>query len=137
MRVLVDTDVILDMLLARPDFVNEAAKVWEANTTGKFEGYISAITPVNVFYIARKLVGEDKAREAIAILLGAWRISPLNASILNAALALPFKDFEDAVQHAGADTLQIDFIVTRNMEDYKQATITVLSPSEFLEKLNG
>ncbi len=135
MRVLVDTDVILDVLLARPEFVDEAAIIWQANTDDVFEGYISAITPVNVFYIARKLKGVDAAREAVNLLLAAWRVCPVNESILKAALALPFKDYEDAVQHAGGDTLQADFLVTRNIEDYRESTITVLSPAAFLEKL--
>jgi len=131
MRVLVDTDVILDMLLARPEFVKEAAAIWKAKADDKFEGYISAITPVNVFYIARKLKGADTAREAVGLLLAAWHVCPVNESVLKAALSLPFKDFEDAVQHAGGAALQIDFIVTRNVDDYKQAKISVLPPPHF------
>ncbi len=137
MRVLVDTDVILDVLLARPEFIDVAAAVWKTNIEGEYEGYISAITPVNVFYIARKIKGEDAAREAVRLLLAAWRVCPVTESVLNAALILPFKDFEDAVQHAGAEALHIDCIVTRNLEDYRQATIPVLSPTAFLEMRNG
>ncbi|HVU13507.1 MAG TPA: PIN domain-containing protein [Phototrophicaceae bacterium] len=136
MRVLVDTDVILDVLLARPEFVEAASTVWQANIDGVFEGYISAITPVNVFYIARKIKGEDKAREAVGLLLAAWHICPVHETVLKAALELPIKDFEDAVQHAGANALKIDLIVTRNINHYKLATITVLSPTDFIQKLN-
>lgn len=135
MRVLVDTDVILDALLARPNFVEEAAIIWQANVDGVFEGFVSAITPLNVFYIARKIKGIDAAREAVDLLLAAWHVCPVNESVLKAALALPFTDFEDAVQHSGGETLHVDCIVTRNLEDYRQSTLLVLSPAAFLEKL--
>ncbi len=136
MRVLVDTDVILDVLLARPEFVEVASTIWQANVDDMFEGYIAAITPVNVFYIARKLKGEDQARNTVELLLAAWHICPVDEAILKAALALHIKDFEDAVQHAGADALKIDVIVTRNANHYKQASISVLSPTDFIQKLN-
>ncbi len=71
MRALLDTDGILDLLLDRTEFADAAAAMWEANDLGRFEDYISAITPVNVYYIARKLKGADAARQAIVELLTA------------------------------------------------------------------
>jgi predicted nucleic acid-binding protein len=65
LRVLVDTDVILDFLLKRLDFVDAAQAIWEANRAGQFEGYISAVMPVNVFYLARKYRGADMARHVM------------------------------------------------------------------------
>jgi predicted nucleic acid-binding protein len=134
-RVLIDTDVILDFLLERPEFINDAERIWQAQVDEEFEGYISAITPINVFYIARKLKGANIAREAVTRLLEVWNICPLNDQILSEALSLQIKDFEDATQHAGANAVGVDFIVTRNLEDYVQSTIVVLSPAQFIEKL--
>jgi predicted nucleic acid-binding protein len=71
MRVLLDTDVILDLLLDRAGFVEHAAALWEAHEQGRLEAYISVITPVNVFYIARKLKGAETARQAVVELLAA------------------------------------------------------------------
>ena len=61
-RALVDTDVILDFVIARPTFEADAAAIWQANVLDQFEGYISAVTPVNVFYVCRKVVGIEPER---------------------------------------------------------------------------
>jgi len=135
MRALIDTDVILDVLLARPEFVEAAAGIWKANHEGRFEGYIAAITPLNVFYIARKLKGQEIAQRAIMELLAQWRVCPLDQDTLKAALNLPLVDYEDAVQHMSASNLKIEFLVTRNLDDYKGATLRVISPTDFLALL--
>jgi predicted nucleic acid-binding protein len=135
MRVLLDTNVILDVFLRREPFIRAAAAVWQANEDKLFEGYVSAITPVNLFYIAGKIQGSNVARAAVVELLSAWRICPIDASILQSALTLPMRDYEDAVQHASASAIQIDAIVTRNLKDYTGATLPVFSPEDFLKQL--
>ncbi len=136
MRVLLDTDIILDLLLERPDFVDDAAEIWKANEQERFQGFVSAITPVNLFYIARKLKGQQVAQQAVKEVLANLAVCPLDKAVLQNALALPLTDYEDAVQHASATASQIDVIVTRNLEDYRGATLTVLSPKDFLARLN-
>lgn len=116
-RILLDTDVVLDLLLARPDFVEQAAALWEANREARIEAYISAITPVNVFYIARKLKGSTVARQAVEKLLSGLRICQLDQVALQNAATLSLTDYEDAVQHACATAYQLDAIITRNLED--------------------
>jgi len=64
-RVLLDTNVVLDFLLDRAPFADEAAALWQANDDGRIEAYVSAITPVNVFYVARKLKGIETARQLV------------------------------------------------------------------------
>lgn len=135
MRVLLDTDVVLDLLLDREPFAETAARLWEFHEQRIFEAHISGITPVNVFYIARKLKGQDLARLAVSELLRAVRVCPLDESALQSALSLPFADYEDAVQHACATASRLDAIVTRNLEDYKDATLPVLSPTDLLDRL--
>lgn len=134
MRVLLDTDVILDLLLDRPGFADDAAAIWEANDYGRLDAYVSAITPVNVFYIARKIKGAEKARQAVAELLSAIRVCPMDHAIFQTALSLALADYEDAVQLASAMANQLDVLITRNLEDYKGAAMTVLSPPEFLSR---
>jgi len=134
-RVLLDTNVVLDVLLKREPFVQEGIALWRANEEGQFEGYVSAITPINVFYIARKIKGLDIAHEIIVELLATFQVLTLDAIILQAALDLPLKDFEDAAQIASANANQLDGIVTRDAKDYKDATIPIYSPAEFLSKL--
>ena len=137
MRVLLDTDVVLDLLLDRPGFAEHAAAVWEANEQGRVEAYISAITPVNVFYIARKLKGAEKARQAVIELLAALRVCPLDQVMLQTALSLPLTDYEDAVQLASAMASQLDALLTRNLEDYQNATLPIFSPPDFLAHLTA
>jgi|SRR5215813_6582902 len=135
MRVLFDTDVILDVLLDRPGFSEPATALFEANEQGLLDGYISAITPVNVFYIARKLKGAEMARRVAGELLAIFRVCPLDQATLQAALLLPLSDYEDAVQLASAIVGELDAIVTRNLEDYKNATLAVFSPTQLLARV--
>ena len=102
MRVLLDTDVILDFLLERSPFFEASSELLELNANGIFDAYISGITPINVFYIGRKIVGAPKIRQGIADLLKLVRISSVTQESLEEALGLPFADYEDAVQHAVA-----------------------------------
>jgi predicted nucleic acid-binding protein len=136
MRVLLDTNVILDFLLDRLPFADAATAVWQANEQSRFEGYISAITPINVFYIARKIKGVDAARQMVDGLLSACRVCPIDLPILQSALTLPMRDYEDAVQHASAVASQMDVLVTRDKRDYAGATLPVLTPRDFLDQLN-
>src|SRR5690606_20406938 len=100
-------------------------------------GFISAITPVNVFYLARKYTGAETARQLLDTLMNLWRVCPVDDRVLQAALALPLAEYEDAVQHASATAQNLDALVTRNLDDYRQATLEVLSPAEFLTRLTA
>lgn len=135
MRVLLDTDVVLDLVLAREPFDHAARALFKLHEQGSIDAYIAAITPVNVFYIARKLKGVDEARLAVKLLPSSLTVCPLHKSILDEADKLPFTDYEDAVQHASATAGGLDVIVTRDAGDYKNATLPVLSPREILDKI--
>jgi predicted nucleic acid-binding protein len=136
MRILVDTDVILDIFLQREPFFEVSNQIWQANYDGLCEAFISALTPANVFYVARKLKGIDAAHQAIRELLDGINIYPVDGAILQAASRSPISDYEDAVQHACAVANNLDAIVTRNLDDYRNATIPVYSPTDFLANLN-
>jgi predicted nucleic acid-binding protein len=137
MRVLLDSDVALDFLLKREPFFEVAGELFELIAQGACSGYISGITPVNVFYLMRKAKGVDTARRAIGDLLIAVRVCPITQAVLEAAFALPFTDYEDAVQHASAASAGLDAIVTRNLDDYKNAALPVYSPADFLNQLKA
>ncbi len=135
MRVLFDTNIILDLLLDRVPFADDAAALWQANADGRLEGFVSAITPVNLFYIARRLKGRATAFQAVSEVLAALSVCPVDHLVLQTALTLPFADYEDAVQHASAIGNRLDAIVTRNIKDFTGATLLVLSPAELLLQL--
>jgi predicted nucleic acid-binding protein len=137
MHILLDTDVVLDFLLARQPFDQEARAIWMACAQGHVTGYISPITPVNVFYIARKSKGVAIARQLVADMLGVVKVCPLDQAMIQAAYALPMADFEDAVQAAAAAAARLDVLVTRNTKDYSDAPLPVLTPTEVLARLSS
>ncbi|MFO0734159.1 MAG: PIN domain-containing protein [Nitrospiraceae bacterium] len=135
MRVLLDTDVVLDFLLARQPFDAAARAIWQAHEQGQCMAHVSAITPVNVFYIARRLVGIGDAQRLLSILLLALPICPVDTGVLTAAQQFGFSDFEDAVQLAAAQAAGLGALVTRNIGDYRGARLSVLTPTDFLTRL--
>ena len=94
MRVLFDTDVVLDISAARQPFVVEASVLWLAHEQGRIEAYISPITPVNVFYILRRQIGTTQARQLVGDLLARISVCSLDQAVIQAVQALPMADFE-------------------------------------------
>lgn len=135
MRALLDTDVVLDLFLDRKPFAEAAAELWELNRQNRYEGYVSAITPINVFYFARKFKGRGEARQIVAKLLAALPVCTVDSSVLRGAMSISFSDYEDAVQHASATASLLDAIVTRNTDDYKSSTLPVYTPTDFLRQV--
>jgi predicted nucleic acid-binding protein len=136
MRVLLDTNIALDHLLKRLPWTTDATAIWQASIDGEFDALVSAITPVNVFYVARKAVGAVLARRITASLLGAVGVCAVDQTVLRAAHGLAFRDYEDAVQHASASAARVDIIVTRDPTGYAGATLPILAPADFLRQLH-
>ncbi len=132
MRVLLDTNVILDLLLDREGFAEEAVAIWDAGNNGQIEMFVAAITPTTIFYITRKKKGADIARQYIADILACTQICPLHQQVFLAAETLQFNDYEDAVQMASAMFSRLDCIVTRDQKDFKNSPLPIYSPTEFL-----
>lgn len=95
---------------------------------------MSAITPVNLFFVARRLKGYKIAQQAVGELLATLPVCAVDLVVLRAGLETGFKDFEDAVQHASAIAAGLEGIITRNVADYTQATLPVYTPSGFLSQ---
>lgn len=136
MRVLLDTNILLDLVLDRAPFVEEATAIWEACRVEQFDGYVSAISPLNVFYVIRRARDGAIARQAVEDILTAFDVCSIDTESLEAALALPLKDFEDAVQLASALIYQLDAIVTRDANDFAGAALPVYLPADFLKELS-
>ncbi len=135
-RVLLDTNVVLDFLLDRAPFADAATALWQANEDGRLEVYVSVITPVNVFYIARKLKGAQAARQMVESLLSACHVCAPDRDLLLVALALPLKDYEDAVQVVSAQAENLEALVTRDPADFEGVNFPVLSPVACREQLS-
>src|SRR5260370_38928056 len=115
MRTLLDTDVVLDVILAREPFAKDAAELLDLGEQGLVEPYVSAITPLNIFYIARKAKAVRDLLQAIQSLLDTVSVFPIDKSILTSAFELRFADYEDAVQHESATEAVVWAITTRDI----------------------
>lgn len=133
-RVLVDSDVILDLLLARQPFYPSASRLFVAFEEGRLEGYVSSLAFANLFYLLRK--GEGGGPEAIAILRKlrlVTRVLTVDEKIVDLALSSTFTDFEDAIQYFAAAEWKLEAIVTRNRRDYKASKVAIVNAEECLE----
>jgi predicted nucleic acid-binding protein len=136
MRALIDTNILLDLVLDRAPFVEDATAIWEACRTEQFVGYVSAISPLNVFYVVRRARDASIARQAVEDILAVFDICGVDGDALKTALTLPLKDFEDAGQLAGALAYQLDAIVTRDPDDFAGASLPLYSPADFLKEVS-
>ena len=134
-RVLLDTNVLLDVLLTREPWVAQAAAILQANDDGKIDCYVTASTLTDVFYITRRLTDASRAKEAVQKCLQVFEISTVDRQSLEQALRLPGSDFEDNLQIICALRDNLDVIVTRDNAGFQGALISVLSPEDFLSTL--
>lgn len=135
MKILIDTNVVLDLLLEREPFVETAIALFEQIERGNLEGYVAATTITNIFYIIRKTEGSEVALAAIHRLLIGLRFCAVNRQTVETALSLGLKDFEDSIQLACATLNQLDGIVTRDHKDFISSNLPIYSPTELLKQL--
>ena len=131
-RVFVDSDVILDVALARMPFLEHSKMLLSMLENGLAIGFVSANSIANIYYILRKAGDDVKARFFISSILKYLMVIPSNHANILDALKSDFSDFEDAIQNFSALENQCECIVTRNVEDYKTSTLDVYVPLEFL-----
>ena len=130
MKVLVDTNVILDVLLNRVPFVELSANIVSAVETRDIEGYLCATTVSTLDYLISKAKNRQQAKVEIKKLLHMFGISEVNARVLELAAESEFTDFEDAVLYYSGECAGVDCLVTRNVKDFKQASLPVYTPEE-------
>ena len=134
-KIFVDTNVILDVLCNRADFVKSSSAVWNLCETNKLEGYMSALTVPNIVYILRKELTPEKTMQLIEQISLIFKVVDLKASDLKSAAKMLTSDYEDAVQSCQAARIGADYIVTRNIRDFKDSKVSALKPSELLERI--
>ncbi len=132
MKVLFDTNVILDVLLEREPHIDAAAKLFALVDNGRINGCICATTATTIYYIAAKSFGARRARDQVHGLLGLFEVAPVGKDVLDGALDVDFSDYEDAVLHEAARAAGATVIVTRDRDDFANAAIPVLDPIELL-----
>jgi predicted nucleic acid-binding protein len=135
MKILIDTNVILDVLCNRADFVEASSKVWKYCEVNQIEGYISALSVPNIVYILRKELTPLKTQQLINQIMMIFEVVDLKSSDLKNAAEMFISDFEDAVQMCCASRIKADFIVTRNIRDFKDSKVPALKPAELLDRI--
>jgi predicted nucleic acid-binding protein len=135
MKILIDTNVVLDLLLEREPFVENAITLFEQVERGNMEGHIAATTITNIFYIIRKTEGREVALAAIHRLLIGLKFCAVNRQTVETALRLGLKDFEDSIQLACATLNNLDAIVTRDQKDFISSNLPIYSPAELLNQI--
>jgi predicted nucleic acid-binding protein len=134
MKILLDTNVVLDLLLERDNFFQQAKEIFEKIENRKIDGFLCATTITTIHYLVSKAYDKNKSDEIIKELLKLFEIVDVNKSILLKAIANNGTDFEDSVIYSGAECFDIDIIITRDKKGFKNSNIQVLNPNEFLIK---
>ncbi len=132
MKVTFDTNVVLDVLLAREPHLDAASQLFALVDNGRIDGAICATTVTTIFYIASKDFGRRRAREQVRALLGLFTVAAVDREVLDGALAAEFADYEDAVLHEAARAAGSTAIVTRDRDGFAESSIPALSPPELL-----
>jgi predicted nucleic acid-binding protein len=131
--IFIDSDVLLDLILERYPFYEWALGIFFLIDKKEYYGCTSVHSLLNIHYIAKKAYGEKSARASIELLSGKLNIIREDVSIVEKAVESNFSDFEDAVQYFAAVSANVDVIITRNIKDYKQSAIPVLTAEQFLK----
>jgi len=135
MSILIDTNVLLDVMLCRNDFYADSRAVFEIVETNDINAFVSAVSMTNIFYILRKFkqsIGD--VYSLMDDLSALFAIAPVTENTIKNAMALRWKDFEDAVQFMSAKGANVEYIITRNKSDFETFEITCLSPPEYITK---
>ena len=135
-RVLFDSDVLLDVLAQRQPFVIASAQALNTVTQEQVQGYVSGHAVTNIFYILRRQIGSEAARELLSRLLQHIQVASVTDEVIRQALQSSIADFEDAVTSAAANAAGLEMIVTRNTSDFVTSSIPAIMPEEFLATLS-
>ena len=134
MKLALDTNVVLDVLLARAEFVEAAQAVMYEIESGKSQGVICATTLTTIHYLCTKAAGARAAHKNITLLLRLFEIAPVNRNVLELAIASKQRDFEDAVLAHSVSLAGADVLITRNPKDFLTAPLRIAMPVEWLAR---
>ncbi|MCB0649487.1 MAG: PIN domain-containing protein [Saprospiraceae bacterium] len=132
-KILVDTNIILDLLAKREKFYFEAQQIFSLADTNKIELYISALSIANTVYILSNTLKKENSRNILGKFKVLVKTITLSDKIIELALNdFDFGDFEDGIQYYSACEVGCDLIITRNVKDFKNSKIPIMTPKEYL-----
>ncbi|MDR2493306.1 MAG: PIN domain-containing protein [Coriobacteriales bacterium] len=136
MKVLIDTNVILDALMVRQPWAESAQNILRAVAGEKVEGFITASTITDIYYLLdRGLKDKMRTKQVVLALLSSISVLDVNGTDCRKAFELPMSDYEDALLAYCGKRHRVDLIVTRNPKDFVGSPVNALSPDELLKKL--
>jgi len=136
MKVVIDTNVVLDFALERVPFQDEAKKIFQAIDEHHITGYLLASAVTDIYYFISKAYGNEPATAFISHLVAITQIVAVDKELIQDSLQLDWSDFEDSLQFQGGKTVSAFAIITRNPKDFKASDIPVFTPSQFLQQLS-
>lgn len=136
MKILFDTNIVLDVLLARQPFLENSAKLFAKVEQGKIIGVLGATTITTLYYLISKQLGKKETKQVIGKLLNLFEIGPVDHFVLRTSLSMDFPDYEDAVLYQVAIHNETHGILTRDRQGFKKGTLPVYSPEELLNSLD-
>jgi predicted nucleic acid-binding protein len=131
-KVLFDTDVLLDVLLDREPFTEASAQLLSLAELARIDGCVASTSVTTIYYLTRKSLGAAKTRRAVDDLLSLLEVAPVNRIVLTQAVTSKFVDFEDAVIAHAAHEARADLIATRNVKDLKHSPVPAQTPDDIL-----
>lgn len=135
MRVFLDTNIVLDYLLKREPFSDEARRLFMLGYAGLIHLYMSDITLTNIAYITRKVISKEDFYLTIDKFLKYIKVTSIGQQIVELAIKEKWDDFEDCVQYLSALKFEADCIITRNTDDFRMADIPVYTPTSFIDTI--
>lgn len=137
MRVLLDTNVIIDVLAKREPFYRDALMVLKYSEMGRITGIITASCVTDIMYILRKYLQAPQLRKSVQSLVSILDVCDVTKEDILQAFALEMADYEDALQAQCASKSDTQYVITRNTKDFINSPINAIEPEKFLEILNN
>lgn len=133
MKILVDTNIVLDVMLKREPFYKSSLEILGLTKRDDVEEYVSASAITDIYYLAyRQLRDKEVVKKLMKKLLTVVSVASVSEQEIENALSLEWNDFEDSVQYSVAFLQEMEGIVTCNPNDYKEAKIKIWKPEELL-----
>ena len=137
MKIMCDTNVIIDVLLEREPFAENSCKVLSLCEEHRVDGFISASSVTDIYYLVRKHThSTDLAYKAVGKLLEIVKVCSVTNNDVLTAFQRKARDFEDCLMATCAKSIRCDYIITRNKKDFEEFDIPLLTPTEFLQQFS-
>jgi len=135
MKVFIDTNVILDVVISRKPFNAIAEQIFLLTAKEQLDTSITANSITDIYYFASKSTGDkSKAKEILRVLFSTFNIATIGFDDLSNALELQMNDFEDALLATCAKRSKADYIITRNIKDFVNSPVTAILPDDFISR---